>query len=83
VDLDVAPDPGRLPQEVETARFRIVQEAPSSLHRQPGSGLRSNAKPGIARMRERVQQFGGGLDIGSANGGTMVRANIPLSRVGV
>jgi PAS domain S-box-containing protein len=105
VDLDVAPDLGRLPQEVETALFRMVQEALSNIHRHSGSrtasirlargpsdvtlevsdagsGMRSGATPGVglASMRERAQQLGGGLDIGSANGGTVVRANIPLSQ---
>ena len=37
VDLDIAPDLGRLPQEVETALFRIVQEALSNIHRHSGS----------------------------------------------
>jgi PAS domain S-box-containing protein len=37
VDLDVAPDLGRLPQEAETALFRIVQEALSNIHRHSGS----------------------------------------------
>jgi two-component system NarL family sensor kinase len=109
VDLDVAPDLGRLPQELETALFRIVQEALSNVHRHSGSstasirlvrgpsgvtlevidagcGMPSNATPGIgiASMRERAQQLGGGLDISSdissAKGGTTVRAVIPLSR---
>ena len=38
VHLDVAPDLGRLPQEVETALFRIVQEALSNVHRHSDSG---------------------------------------------
>ena len=37
VDLDVAPDLGRLPQEVETALFRVVQEALSNIHRHSAS----------------------------------------------
>ena len=37
VDLDVAPDLGRLPQEAETALFRVVQEALSNIHRHSGS----------------------------------------------
>jgi len=105
VELDVAPDLGRLPQEAETALFRIVQEALSNVHRHSGShtahirlrrgpsdvtlevsdagrGMRGDAPPGvgIASMRERVQQLGGWLDIGSANGGTTVKADIPLSQ---
>jgi len=41
VNLDVAPDLGRLPQEAETALFRIVQEALSNIHRHSGSGTAS------------------------------------------
>jgi PAS domain S-box-containing protein len=108
VDFDVAPDLGRLPQEVETALFRIVQEALSNIHRHSasrtarirlvrgpsgvtlevsdaGCGMLRGASPGvgIASMRERVRQLGGWLDIGSAYGGTTVRAVIPLSRAGL
>ena len=104
VDLDVAPDLGRLPQEVETALFRIVQEALSNIHRHSGSrtasirlardpsgvtlevsdtgcGMRCGTAPGvgIASMRERAQQLGGRLEILSPNGGTTVKAVIPLS----
>ncbi len=104
VNLDVAPDLGRLPQEAEIALFRIVQEALGNIHRHSGSGsasirlvrtpfdvtlevndqgsgMRSGATPGvgIASMRERVRQLGGWLDIRSANGGTTVKAVIPLS----
>jgi PAS domain S-box-containing protein len=41
VDLDVPPDLGRLPQEAETALFRIVQEALSNIHRHSGSSTAS------------------------------------------
>jgi len=37
VELDVAPDLGRLPQEAETTLFRIVQEALSNIHRHSAS----------------------------------------------
>jgi signal transduction histidine kinase len=33
VDLDIAPDLGRLPRELETAIFRIVQECLTNVHR--------------------------------------------------
>jgi len=36
VDLEVAPNLGRLPQEVETALFRVVQEALANIHRHSG-----------------------------------------------
>ena len=37
VDLDLSPDLGRLSNEVETAIFRIVQEALTNIHRHSGS----------------------------------------------
>lgn len=37
VDLDVSPDLGRLPGDVETALFRIIQECLTNIHRHSGS----------------------------------------------
>ncbi len=37
VDLEVAPDFGRLPQEFELALFRVVQESLTNIHRHSGS----------------------------------------------
>jgi PAS domain S-box-containing protein len=46
-----------------------------------GSGIRDDAIPGvgIASMRERVQQLGGQFEISSPNGGTRLKAIIPVS----
>jgi signal transduction histidine kinase len=108
VELEIAPDLGRLPEQVETALFRIVQECLTNIHRHAnsttasillarsqsqitlevrdgGTGMRSGATQGvgIASMRERAQQLGGWLEIDSLNGGTKVKAVIPLSIVAV
>ena len=105
VELKVSPDLGRLPQEVETTIFRVVQESLTNIHRHSGSGTASiclirgpaeiilevkdggqgipaDAPPGvgIASMRERVQQLGGRLEVGSDQTGAAVKAFIPLSK---
>jgi signal transduction histidine kinase len=48
-----------------------------------GSGMSVGATPGvgIASMRERAQQLGGWLEISSQNGGTRLKAVIPLPSV--
>jgi PAS domain S-box-containing protein len=51
VDLTMPDDPGRLPQEVETALFRIVQESLANIHRHSGS---RRARIRIAREAGRV-----------------------------
>jgi PAS domain S-box-containing protein len=113
VDLDLPTDFGRLPRELETAVFRVVQECLTNIHRHSGSStakvsvVRSEAKVqievedqgkgipadkrqqlelggkagvGLRGMRERVRQLGGNLEIRPAatNGGTLVRAQLPV-----
>jgi signal transduction histidine kinase len=48
-----------------------------------GSGMGIGATPGvgIASMRERAKQLGGKLEISSQNGGTRLKAVIPLPSV--
>ncbi len=41
VDLALEPDPGRLPLEIETVLFRVVQECLANVHRHSGSALAS------------------------------------------
>lgn len=46
LQLEVAPELGRLPQETETALFRIVQESLTNVHRHSGS------KTAVIRLRQ-------------------------------
>lgn len=116
VQLDLPATLERLPLDVETALFRIVQEALLNIHHHAaspnavirlrvdgpeltldiedrGRGMapeliaqlttKGNAVGvGIAGMRERLQQFGGTLDIQSNDRGTVVRARISLASAG-
>jgi PAS domain S-box-containing protein len=50
VDLDIAPDFGRLPRDVETTLFRIVQEALTNVHRHSRSSTAS------IRIRHRANE---------------------------
>lgn len=52
VELDVAPDFGRLPVELETAVFRVVQESLTNVHRHSQSG---SARVGVVRSSSQVR----------------------------
>jgi two-component system NarL family sensor kinase len=66
-----------------TARVRLVRgESEITLEvADDGRGIQGDPGTGVgtASMRERVQELGGFLDIVSANGGTTVKAVIPLA----
>ena len=51
IDLDCPDDFGRLPRDVETAMFRVVQESLTNIHRHSGSLV---AKVRCRRIHERV-----------------------------
>src|SRR5215211_4922456 len=53
IDLDVAPDLGRLSSEIELALFRVVQEALTNVSRHSGS---ANAKIALCRGTARGQR---------------------------
>jgi PAS domain S-box-containing protein len=52
VDLDLPTDFGRLPRDLETAVFRVVQECLTNIHRHSGS---STAKVSVVRYEAKVQ----------------------------
>jgi PAS domain S-box-containing protein len=62
ITLDVAPDVGRLPSDMELAIFRLVQECLTNIHRHSGS---KTARIRIARegqsIRTEVQDNGSGI----------------------
>ena len=109
VELQISPEFGRLPDDMEIALFRVVQECLTNIHRHSGSstarielnraadtvhveivdtgsGIRperlhaNRVVPGVGLMgiEERMRQFGGNLEIISAENGTTVIATIPL-----
>jgi PAS domain S-box-containing protein len=51
VDLELPPDLGRLPDEVEIAVFRVVQECLTNIHRHSGS---SQASIRLAKQNDRI-----------------------------
>jgi signal transduction histidine kinase len=107
VELQMPNDFGRLPQPIELALFRVLQEGLTNIHRHSGSssaritlrmqesrailtvedygrGFDVNRSAvgrtgvGIASMRERVRELGGGLSLKSGKAGTTVEAFVPL-----
>jgi signal transduction histidine kinase len=64
VIVDMARDFGRVPQEIETTVFRVVQEALTNVHRYSGSGTACiRIRRDDRELRVEVQDEGGGLTI--------------------
>jgi len=111
VRVELPPDLDRLPEEIELALFRVVQESLANVLRHSksetatirlmksekrivvevidfGRGLPHTMTAqspgalgvGIAGMRERMQHFGGRLELDSSSKGTTVRAVLPLPK---
>lgn len=111
VNLEIAGDFGRLPNDMEIAIFRMVQECLTNVHRHShsetaavriahedgwvrveirdaGKGIpvekqramstSQQSGVGFRGMRERIKQLGGSLDFESDEGGTVVKASLPI-----
>ena len=62
VQLDLSPDTERLPQEIESALFRVIQESLINIHRHSGSGtaaIRLRREAGVVRLH--VTDEGAGI----------------------
>jgi signal transduction histidine kinase len=77
VDVKLQVDGNRLTLTVRDRGVGIAQELLERLNRRGGGGV------GLNGMRERVLQLGGRFDIRSQDPGTLVRAVLSLSSVGV
>lgn len=72
VGLDIAPDLGRLPRELELTLFRVVQESLTNIHRHSGSRsatIRIVRNPGevLLQVRDYGRGIPGPLDNGNGN----------------
>jgi PAS domain S-box-containing protein len=62
VDLEIPPDFGRLPADVEIAIFRIVQECLTNIHRHSGSPTATiRLKQDVDRLTVQVEDSGKGI----------------------
>ncbi len=62
VDVEVSPDLGRLPQQMETTIFRMVQECLTNIHRHSGSKTaRLRLRRGPAEILLEVEDAGNGI----------------------
>jgi PAS domain S-box-containing protein len=81
VGLDIAPDLGRLPRELELTLFRVVQESLTNIHRHSGSRsamIRILRNPGevLLQVRDYGHGIPGPLDGGN---GTVVHAGVGIA----
>jgi PAS domain S-box-containing protein len=83
VQLEVAPDLGRLPGDMEMTVFRIVQECLTNIHRH------SNSKKASIRMLRsdekvclEIQDYGPGMPVSNVLGSNMPGSNMLVSNNG-
>lgn len=68
VDLDLSPEFDRLPQEIETTLFRVVQETLNNIHRHSGSlTARIRLSRSAAEVTLEVKDTGRGIPPGTLN----------------
>jgi signal transduction histidine kinase len=64
VDLDISPNIGRPSRELETAIFRIIQEALTNIHRHSGSPIASiRLSRDVRSIKVEIRDQGKGLDL--------------------
>jgi signal transduction histidine kinase len=84
VDLALPPDIGRLPKEVETTLFRVMQESLTNVHRHSGSRTASiRLTCGPTDVRLEVQDTGRGLPPGILQGGGSFAVGVGVGNAGM
>jgi signal transduction histidine kinase len=64
VDLEIAPELGRLPNDTEIAMFRVVQECLTNIHRHSGSATATiRIQPYKNKLTLEVQDRGKGIPL--------------------
>jgi PAS domain S-box-containing protein len=74
VDLELSPDLGRLPAELETAIFRIVQECFTNIHRHSGSSTASiRIIRGSQNVEVEIRDQGKGMPVPAPRAGVGIQ----------
>lgn len=74
VDLEISSDLGRLPAELETAIFRIVQECLTNIHRHSGSSTASiSIRRGSQSVEVEIRDQGKGMSVPAPRAGVGIQ----------